>query len=133
MQPMRELDLFNIIKLTHVTDLKKSEKQFSRYDCYSSEYKMDIELKCRNKHYDELLIEKDKYDALMQRSKEYGTYAIYINSTPEGIYVFNLTKMNEPVWEEKGGLPKTSHFSDRRKIKKIVAFLPIKKAKKITE
>ena len=57
---MREIDLFNIVKLTHVPDLQKSEKQYSRYDCYSEKYKMDIELKCRNKHYDELMIEMKK-------------------------------------------------------------------------
>lgn len=94
---------------------------------------MDIELKCRNKHYDELLIEKDKYDALIQRSKEFGTTPMYINSTPEGIYVFNLKKIPEPQWEEKGGLPTTSHFTDRRKIVKTVGFLPTYLANKINE
>lgn len=130
---MRELDLFNILRATHVIDLKKSEDQFSRFDCYSLKYKMDIELKCRNKHYDELLIEKDKYDALMQRSEKFGTTPMYINSTPEGIYVFNLHKIAQPKWEDKGGLPTTSHFSDRRKIVKTVGFLPIYLANKITE
>jgi len=130
---MRELDLFNIIKATHVQDLEKSDDQFSRFDCYSLKYNMDIELKCRNKHYDELLIEKDKYDALLKRSEKFGTTPMYINSTPEGIYVFNLHKIAQPKWEDKGGLPTTSHFSDRRKIVKTVGFLPIYLANKITE
>ena len=78
---MRELDLFNILRATYVIDLKESDDQFSRFDCYSLKYKMDIELKCRNKHYDELLIEKDKYDALMKRSEKFGTTPMYINST----------------------------------------------------
>jgi hypothetical protein len=130
---MREIDLFNIVKLTHVPDLQKSEKQYSRYDCYSEKYKMDIELKCRNKHYDELLIEKDKYDALLKRSEEFGTTPIYINSTPEGVFVFNLGKLPEPKWEDKGGMPTTSHFSDRRKIVKTVGFLPVYLANKINE
>lgn len=130
---MREIDLFNIVKLTHVPDLQKSEKQYSRYDCYSEKYKMDIELKCRNKHYDELLIEKDKYDALLKRSEEFGTTPIYINSTPDGIFVFNLGKLPEPKWEDKGGMPTTSHFSDRRKIVKTVGFLPVYLANKINE
>lgn len=94
---------------------------------------MDIELKCRNKHYDELLIEKDKYDALIKRSKEFGTTPMYINSTPNGIFVFNLGKVPEPQWEDKGGLPTTSHFSDRRKIVKTVGFLPTYLANKINE
>lgn len=94
---------------------------------------MDIELKCRNKHYDELLIEKDKYDALLKRSEEFGTTPIYINSTPDGIFVFNLGKLPEPKWEDKGGMPTTSHFSDRRKIVKTVGFLPVYLATKINE
>lgn len=130
---MREIDLFNILRITHVPDLQKSEKQYSRFDCYSLKHKMDIELKCRNKHYDELLIEKDKYDALLKRSNEFGTTPMYINSTPEGIYVFNLNKIAEPKWEEKGGLPTTSHFSDRRRIVKTVGFLPTYLANKINE
>ncbi len=130
---MRELDLFNIIKATHVQDLEKSDDQYSRFDCYSLKYNMDIELKCRNKHYDELLIEKDKYDALLKRSEKFGTTPTEINSTPEGIYVFNLHKIAQPKWEDKGGLPTTSHFSDRRKIVKTVGFLPIYLANKITE
>ena len=70
---MKESDLFNILKITHVRDLQKSENQYSRFDCFSEKYKMDIELKCRNKHYEELLIEKDKYEALITRSEKYET------------------------------------------------------------
>ena len=94
---------------------------------------MDIELKCRRKHYDDLLIEKDKYDALMLRAEKHGTSPFYINSTPEGIYAFNLNEVKDIVWEKKGGLPKTTDFSDRRKVVKEVGFLPISKAKKINE
>ena len=68
---------------------------------------MDIELKCRNKHYDDLIIEKDKYDALIRRAKQYETTPFYINSTPQGIYVFNLSKIDEHIWEDMKGLPKT--------------------------
>ena len=92
-----------------------------------------IEMKFRNKYYEDKLIEKDKYDALLKRSEEFGTTPIYINSTPEGIFVFNLGKLPEPQWEDKGGMPTTSHFSDRRKIVKTVGFLPVYLANKINE
>tara|TARA_Y100000114_G_scaffold146839_1_gene157973 strand:- start:454 stop:846 length:393 start_codon:yes stop_codon:yes gene_type:complete len=130
---MREVDLFNILKITHCRDLEKSENQYSRFDCYSKKYKMDIELKCRNKHYDDLIIEKDKYDALIRRAKQYETTPFYINSTPQGIYVFNLSKIDEPIWEDMKGLPKTSHFTDRSRITKTVGFLSIHLANKISE
>ena len=103
---MKEIDLFNILKICFMTDLEKSESQYSRFDCFSSKWKMDIELKCRRTHYDELLIEKDKYDALMDRAKKFGTRPFYINSTPQGIYAFNLEELKDIKWEMKGGLPK---------------------------
>jgi len=130
---MKELDLFNIVKLCFIDDLEKSESQYSRFDCFSSKWKMDIELKCRRTHYDELLIEKDKYDALIERAEKFGTKPFYINSTPEGIYAFNLQEFTDLKWQMKGGLPKTTDFYDNRRIVKEVAFLPIVQAKKLNE
>lgn len=130
---MKEVDLFNILKICFMTDLEKSDSQYSRFDCFSSKWKMDIELKCRRTHYDELLIEKDKYDALMARAEKFGTRPFYINSTPQGIYAFNLQEMKDIQWEMKGGLPKTTDFSDNRRMVKEVGFLPIYAAIKLNE
>ena len=130
---MKELDLYNILKLCFINDLEKSESQYSRFDCFSDKWKMDIELKCRRTHYDELLIERDKYDALMERAKKFGTRPFYINSTPEGIYAFNLQEIKDIKWEMKGGLPKTTDFSDNRRIVKEVGFLSIHHALKLNE
>jgi hypothetical protein len=130
---MTESKLFLIIKACFIADLEQSGEQYSRYDCFSKKWNMDIELKCRRTHYDELLIEKDKYDALMLRAEKHGTLPFYINSTPEGIYAFNLGEIKDIKWEMKGGLPKTTDFPDRRKVVKEVGFLPIALAKKINE
>jgi len=130
---MKELDLYNILKLTYISDLEQSEQQFSRFDCYSTKWKMDIELKCRRTHYEELLIERDKFDALIKRAEEHNTRPFYINSTPEGIYAFNLLEFTNLAWEMKGGLPKTTDFYDNRRVVKEVAFLPISKATKLNE
>lgn len=130
---MKEVDLFNILKICFMTDLEKSESQYSRFDCFSAKWKMDIELKCRRTHYDELLIEKDKYDALMDRAKKFGTRPFYINSTPQGIYAFNLEELKDIKWEMKGGLPRTTDFSDNRRVVKEVGFLPIYAAIKLNE
>jgi hypothetical protein len=130
---MTELDLYNILKLCYMTDLKKSDSQYSRFDCYSEKWKMDIELKCRRTHYDDLLIEKDKYDALLERASKHGTRAFYINSTPKGIYAFNLSSITDLEWEMKGGLPRTTDFPDKRKVVKEVAFLPIELATRLDE
>ena len=130
---MKELDLFNILKLCFMDDLEKSKSQYSRFDCYSSKWNMDIELKCRRTHYDELLIQKDKFDALISRAKENNSRPFYINSTPNGIYAFDLEDFLELNWIMKGGLPKTTDFRDKRRIVKEVGFLPISLARKLDE
>ena len=84
---------------------------------------MDIELKCRRKHYEGLIIEKGKYDALMHRCKTYGTIPVYINSTPEGVWGFYLQQFNL-VWEHRD-LPKQTDFSRREKISKEISYLPV--------
>ena len=128
----KEEELFDFVKSKYLPDLKESEYKFSKYDCYSEKFKLDIELKCRATHYDDLLIEKAKYDALILRSKNHGTKAFYINSTPSGVFVFNLSALEEPQWEDRM-MPKTSHFSDREKIVKCVGYINISRAKKVYE
>ena len=122
---MIEAELYEILK-TRIPDLTLSDEPYSRYDCYSLSKRLDIELKCRRKHYDTLLLEKDKYDALLARAARHDTRPYYINSTPKGIYVFKLKEIN-PKWEKKY-LPKTTDFSNTNKIDKVVTFLHIKDA-----
>jgi len=54
---------------------------------------------------------------------------IYINSTPQGIYLFNLNKV-DLKWFEKS-LPATSEFKNRRWVKKQVTEINIKQAIKL--
>jgi hypothetical protein len=124
----KEEALFEHIKEAYISDLEWSDGSYSHYDCYSINHKCEIELKCRNTHYDELVIEKAKYDKLIERATEHKTLAVYVCQTPKGIYAFNLTKMDEPNWVSKG-MPKTSHFSQRQFIEKIVGFLDVADAK----
>jgi hypothetical protein len=44
---MQESDLFDLLKNGFIADLKKSEDQFSRWDCVSHKFAYRIELKCR--------------------------------------------------------------------------------------
>lgn len=118
-----EQQLFDFIKDNFIKDLHPSEYSTSRYDCFSERYQMDIELKCRRKHYEGLIIEKGKYDALMNRCKTYGTTPVYINSTPEGVWGFYLEQF-DLVWEHRD-LPKQTDFSRREKISKEISYLPV--------
>jgi hypothetical protein len=127
-----ERELFNLIKERIADDLQVSEHKMSKYDCYSLVHNSDIELKCRNIHYDDLLIEKAKYDALIQRAAMFGTIPVYINSTPIGVWSFRLSELPEPKWEERR-MPKTTHFTNNNMIVKMVGYYNISLGKDITE
>lgn len=120
---MKEEDLFNYLLKTVYPDLVKSRRQFSKWDCYSPSTTHRIELKCRGTHYNTLIIEKIKYDALILKARDNFDIPIYINSTPKGIYRFNLFNIN-PVWQTRY-LKKTTTFSNNNKVPKEIALLPV--------
>jgi hypothetical protein len=122
---MTEQSLFDYIKSTYLEDLEKSEHTYEYIDATSMGYRLTIELKCRTTHYDELIIEKDKYESLMDRAQDLGFTPFYINSTPKGIYAFNLRKITV-TWTTKR-LP-SSTFYEAHEIDKKVALLHIDKA-----
>lgn len=125
-----ESKLFDFLKTHFIEDLESSEEEFSVYDCFSQKLNWDIELKCRHKHYDDLLIERSKYERLLFRSIKFSTDPIYINSTPKGIYLFDLSLCTLPAWEDRM-MPKTSEFQDRQFISKSVGYLNINTSKRL--
>lgn len=127
---LKEPELFSYLKQYYYPDLEKSPGKFSKYDCISDSEKMYIELKSRNTHYDDLLIEQIKYQAIVDAAKFLGFKAYYINSTPEGAWSFNLSDMPEPVWEDRW-LPANTEFSNRGNKTKIVGYLHIKDGVKL--
>jgi hypothetical protein len=124
-----EEQLFNWLKEFVYFDLVKAKNQMSRWDCYSPKFKHRIELKCRRKHYPTLLIEKSKYDAMIFESGKHMDIPMYINSTPEGIYSFDLHQI-EPEWIFKS-LRATTQFANNKNIVKKVAFLDLEEALKL--
>ena len=122
---MNEKELFLLVKKI-IPDLQETTT-YSFRDGYSSDLKLSIELKCRRRHYDYLLIEKSKYEKLLRNKR-----MRYINSTPQGIFSFNLKKIEEPNWwiEE---MPETTDFDRCKRINKEVGYLNIKDAKNITD
>ena len=127
---MQESDLFDLLKNGFISDLKKSEDQFSRWDCVSHKFTYRIELKCRKTHYDKLMLERDKYFALILSYVETGYKPLYINSTPKGVYVFDLSELN-PEWTTDTRMPKTTDFDNNNRVEKTYTLLKIKNAKKI--
>ena len=127
---MKEKELFDYLKEKYFQDLTFSEDQFSRWDCYSKSRKTRIELKCRNRHYSTLLIEKEKYFSLIKYYINNEDIPLYINSTPKGIYAFDLRKIT-PEWVTDSRMPKTTEFQETQTIEKTYALLELKTAKKI--
>ena len=125
---MTEQSLFDYIKATYLEDLEKSEHVYEYIDATSNGYRLTIELKCRHTHYDELILEKDKYESLIGRANELGFTPFYINSTPEGIYAFNLRKIKVTFTTKR--LPAKT-FWDGLTIDKEIALLHIDKAVKL--
>ncbi len=122
-----EDDLFRYIKTFYIPDLEKSKDRYCGYDCFSKSFKCIIELKCRKRHYEELMIEKMKYNSLMK----YKCKSYYINSTPVGVYSFDIHKIN-PEWTNQLPMPKTTDFHIfRKEVKKEYGLLKISQAKKI--
>ena len=121
---MNEEQLFNLIKLK-IPDLQKTD-QFSYRDAYSPKFDLTIELKCRQRHYDLLLIEKIKWDKLIRHK-----HVRYINSTPIGIFSFDLKELPEPTWYERI-LPAQTEFDNKSGVIKMVGMLHIQQAQDLT-
>lgn len=120
---MNEQALFDYLKGCCYPDLVMALSKMSRWDCYSVSTFHRIELKSRGKHYPTLLIEKKKYDAMIEKCNDNLDIPIYICSTPKGVYKFNLYLV-KPKWEVQYH-NKTTEFSNNKKIPKEVAMLPI--------
>jgi hypothetical protein len=123
---LTENALFELIKKRY-PNIKKIEDEFSTIDCYDASSDIYYELKCRHTHYDYLIIEKQKYLALLEQRESY-----YVCSTPKGIWMFPIQEIEEPVWRIKY-LPHHTEFNDTKFIEKEIGELDIKKALELTQ
>lgn len=121
---MKEIELFDYLKTNLYPDLEKSIGIFDSFDCISKLAGHYIELKCRHTHYDTLLIEEMKYRKLITQAAERDLIPFYINSTPKGVFSFDLMDLAEPEWV-KHWMPATTEFARSNKISKLVGYLPI--------
>ena len=125
---IKESELFEKIK-GYFPDLVKSE-QFDKWDCFTAEHNTIIELKCRHTHYDELLIERPKWDALADKRASEALGTLYVCSTPKGTWAWNLGAINAPEWHLKR-LPRTTEHIARDWITKEIGYLHIKDATRV--
>jgi len=127
---VNELVLFDFLKLNLYPDLQRAPGIYDAFDCHSAKAGHFIELKCRQTHYSTLLIQQNKYRKLIEQAYHRDLLPFYINSTPEGIYSFDLTDLEEPEWFTQP-MPATTEFENTNKIDKIVGYLDIEEAVKL--
>jgi hypothetical protein len=127
---MKEQELFDWLKAEKFPDLVHSPEVYDGFDCISESEKLFIELKCRRTHYPELLIEKMKYDFLLEESSKLGLSPWYVNSTPDGIWAFALLDLKEIEWADKW-LPSTTEFANKNNKMKMVGFINVSQGFKI--
>jgi len=118
-----EKDLFNYLTDCCYPDLVLAKSKMSRWDCYSQSTSHRIELKCRKQHWETLILERKKYDAMIEKCNDNLDIPMYICSTPKGVYRFNLFLI-DPVWEF-AQMKKTTYFANNNRISKEVAMLPV--------
>ena len=119
-----EEELFDYLKQYYYSDLKKTDK-YNHTDCYTQS--KVIELKCRSTHYTKLIIEKYKYEKIIKNARIKKKIPIYINSTPCGIFEWNLNNVVVD-WVEQDNLPKTTEFENNDKVCKVVGLLNVSDA-----
>jgi hypothetical protein len=124
---MNEELLFTFLREGYYPDLSKAPGIYDAFDCISIQAGHYIELKCRATHYPTLLIEEMKYRKLITQAAERDLVPYYINSTPEGVYSFDLMDVAEPVWFNHQ-MPATTEFDRVEKVNKLVGYLPIEEA-----
>jgi hypothetical protein len=127
MSKWNEKVLFDYLKENIVPDIEWQDYVFSRSDCHT---KLSIiELKCRKIHYDNMMIEKQKYNDLREIARIRNKKAIYINSTPRGVYLWDITNLDLKWYNQE--IRHTTEFEDNTKVSKEVGYLSILDARKL--
>jgi len=92
-----------------------------------------IEIKIRDTHYNTLLLQQSKLNDLKDKAKESDASVIYISCTPEGSFVYNLSRLETETgfdWVRESHW-KTTTDKSQGKITKTVTYLPTKYARHI--
>ena len=106
------------------TSITATTDVYCTFDGYSEDYV--IEFKCRRKHYPTQLIEYKKFKSNSDQADESGKEFLYIISTPNGVYVFNVSKLREEdydfSWEDRK-MPSKTDFSGQYHLDKRVGYI----------
>tara|TARA_R100000541_G_scaffold58924_2_gene71095 strand:- start:157 stop:540 length:384 start_codon:yes stop_codon:yes gene_type:complete len=108
------------------TPITATTDEFCTFDGHSDDYV--IEFKCRRAHYNTQLIEYKKYKANLDQADESGKEFLYVVSTPEGEYIFNVSQLRKEDydfgWEDRR-MPSKTDFSGQYHLDKRVGYISI--------
>jgi hypothetical protein len=127
---IKELEIIEVLNKKLIDPIIAETDEYSVVDARNKDY--IVELKHRNKFYEEMLIEYDKYKRLIDSSIFYNLIPLYVCSVENGnIYVFNMNWVDKNhiiEWEDQMH-NKTTEFLNNNKIKKKVGFIPVSLSK----
>jgi hypothetical protein len=126
---LNETSTAELLKIIYPDLRPKSCNQYNPTDYVSDKVKIDFELKNRNEGYGSYLIEKDKYDKLMECDTGY-----YISVGANGIYCWDVKKYtneNKLHWQIDK-YQKTTEFERTNKVDKICDYWSISEAENLT-
>ena len=69
----------------------------SPVDAYSITDMVVVEIKVRNKHYNDLVLEETKLKSMQEIAHTYGMRALYVCETPLGMWYWDITNLS-PEW-----------------------------------
>ena len=108
--------------------------RYHRFDAYNNDY--IIEIKYRNKMYDNIIIEFDKYAYNKLYAEMNNRKFLYVVGIEEDVYIFNITNLDKSGYNynwEMRRMPKQTEFENNWDINKYVGYLELWASKKIGE
>lgn len=108
------VDIFNAFNGWKLTHTGEGSSKWDAEGLTPKGLECVVEMKFRNKHYEEKMLEKDKYDALIATGK----VAIYFVTDPKGSYYFWLNTIELPELVERY-CPDTTMWTKKRLLKPV--------------
>ena len=137
-------DIFNKKLINnHSSGITFTENIYDKVDVFWEKYKAKYvgEIKYRDNYpssghciiEDGVVLEKTKYDELMKYNKLSGLTAYYITIFNDGVmYLWNIGELDDIEWKKEEKFPRTTKGSNKEKVAKIVAYLPLSLGHKCT-
>lgn len=120
-----EKELFDSVRKHLLPDLETTANNFS-FDAFSPESNIFLEFKCRTAHYDQLMVEQNKWFNMLRDMDKFEAKGFYVCATPKGVFSFDIRDIhtyNRPKFMDKR-LNKTTMYGGGTVTKKI-AYLDI--------